>query len=92
LIEDISIDPPVEVKFTESQEQLRMQIRMHIIEESKAEHSEMPQEWRPCTKAQKGKQCCLSCGTLIDLQGKEAIKEPRFMKVTNHLNPMQLFN
>jgi hypothetical protein len=30
----------------------------------------------------------MKCGTLIDKEGKEAIKEPRFMKKTNHLDPM----
>ena len=64
-----------------------MQIRMHIIDESKAEFAEMPQDWKPCTSLVR-KKCCMQCGTLIDQQGKEAIKEPRFMKITNHLDPI----
>lgn len=67
-----------------------MQIRMHIIEESKAEYNEMPQDWVPC-QIQKGEKCCMKCGTLVDTEMREAIKEPRFMKNTNHLEPMQLF-
>ena len=34
--------------FTSQQEEVRMQIRMHIIEESKAEWREMPQEFSGC--------------------------------------------
>jgi hypothetical protein len=67
-----------------------MQIRMHIIEESKAEYNEMPQEWTDCESIP-DHHCCMKCGTLVDSEGKEAIKEPRFMKITNHLNPLQLF-
>lgn len=39
-------------KFSEHQESLRMQIRMHIIEESKAEWREMPQEYFRCNGCQ----------------------------------------
>ena len=35
-----------------SQEELRMQIRMHIIEESRAEWREMPQEYVSCKSCQ----------------------------------------
>lgn len=33
----------------------------------------------------------MKCGSLIDLHSKGAIKEPRFMKNTSHLDPFDLF-
>ena len=39
---------PLDYKFSDHQESLRMQIRMHIIEESRAEWREMPQGRRLC--------------------------------------------
>ena len=76
---------------TEAQEAMRMQIRMHIIDESKAEYGEMPQEYVKCQCDYISSHCCMKCGALIDNCGKEAIKEPRFMKNTNHLVPLSLF-
>mmetsp|Transcript_9714 Transcript_9714/g.14797 ORF Transcript_9714/g.14797 Transcript_9714/m.14797 type:complete len:90 (-) Transcript_9714:2689-2958(-) len=83
---------------------------MHIIEESKAEQKEMPQDWVFCSScAFRSKEspqisksggkfsCCLRCGTLIDealsrgLKPLGSIKEPRFMKNTNHLDPLNLY-
>lgn len=46
------VNVPVNYKFSEHQENLRMQIRMHIIEESKAEWREMPQEYYRCPGCQ----------------------------------------
>jgi len=85
-----------------------MNIRMHIIEESKAEWREMPQEYYRCNACQnKSKilkkehmigsddckwKSCRECGTIIDDELKTgAIKEPRFHKCTNHMDPMLLY-
>ena len=70
--------------FSDQQEETRMKVRMHIIEESKLEQQEMPQDWHHCNhnKAQ-GKSCCYECGSLMG-----SIKEPRFMKNTFHINPL----
>lgn len=71
---------------------------MHIIEESKAEYSEMPQDWTKCdhcyngsNQSHKSAMCCLKCGTILDNKARGGIKEPRFMKDTHHLDPYDLF-
>ena len=64
-----------------------MKIRMHIVEESRAEFNELPQDWIKCKCSEISKSgACLKCGTL-----EGAIKEPRFMKNTNHLDPVELY-
>ena len=61
-----------------------MKVRMHIIEESKLEQQEMPQDWHHCNhKNSSGKACCFTCGSL-----NGSLKEPRFMKNTFHINPL----
>ena len=44
----LTLTKRVDPIFNEYQEEKRMQVRMHIIEESRAEYSEMPQEWIEC--------------------------------------------
>ena len=78
-----------------------MQIRMHIIEESRAEMREMPQDWVTCKLCDKSsskmrgptvRRSCFECGSLMDADMNcGAIKEPRFMKNTYHLDHMDLF-
>ena len=68
---------------TDAQEEIRMKIRMHIVDESKAEFNELPQDWVNCKCEVQITGACHKCGTL-----KGAIKEPRFMKNTNHLDPI----
>lgn len=41
----MTVETPKLPEFTNTQQELRMQIRMHILEESRAEFSEMPQDW-----------------------------------------------
>ena len=73
-----------------------MQIRMHIIEESRAEWREMPQDYEGCSKCwlnPHGSLCCKACGTLFDTEFScGSIKEPRFHKNTNHMEPMDLYH
>lgn len=79
-----------------------MNVRMHIIEESKIEVTEMPQLWKKCLQCQEKRgehlttgrcvpivleNCCIECGSL----NTDAIKEPRFMKNTNFLSPLNHF-
>ena len=73
-------------------EEMKMDIRMHIIKESKLEIDEMPQTWLKCKSCKPSNRpdlhpkVCLKCGTV-----KGGIKEPRFMQDTNHLDSMELF-
>ena len=78
-----------------------MQIRMHIIEESKAEFREMPQSWIHCQECtahmrkeprnRDTNHYCTSCGSIRDNQNQAAIKEPRFIKPTYKLSPFSLY-
>ena len=70
--------------FSDQQEETRMKVRMHIIEESKLEQQEMPQDWIHCNHSRAhNKPCCYECGTLTG-----SLKEPRFMKNTFHISPL----
>lgn len=86
----------------EKQENCRMNVRMHILDESKIEMQEMPQLWKGCKDCQDMRRqgltdhpdiptlmekCCIKCGCL----NSDAIKEPRFMKNTHHLSPLHHF-
>ena len=94
---DLSAAAKTNKGFTQEQEEVRMQIRMHIIEESRAEWREMPQNYDGCPDCWlKGVTpdhiSCRKCGSIYDkTYGACAIKEPRFHKNTHHMEPMDLY-